>query len=699
MRRLGRNRTDPEPWIEQLVLNYETAIPPDKAAKATIIGVKDLTDSQDETDASCVLYLSDGVVHIPAVLTTQAWSRLQDMEERESYSGLENAIVCVKNLQLNFHMEPERENCQFYVTVNQISTIGQGSSHNAVPNCATLPSIKEQIRKTWRSRADEGSSQSQSILRLTDLLDAWVTDGGTQVTPLEVIDRPTPLSGPAPSLHNTDFSTQHSSTHSRVTPPPEACSSSHNMHLPTQAAPSHCTVDSPAGPSSSHLHHVAPPTRGQGPQSLADGSNAALLRKIMRRLADSALPLSKGDVAAPTQWHRDRLAYKEEECFSVPVCHFLRERIATATAASTSHSPPSGLAPPLSDEQPDQPITTQNEDPDLLPSSGERMDDSPRSSREMESVHEGGGWDVFAPVVDVLRSLSPSELSATPEDLQVLQSQSASVLPENLPLLQSQLDSATAQKLPVIEPQSDSATPENLPITKVPSDSDTTEDGLLTKIQSDSATPENLPLIHSQSASATPRKLPLLQELTSLQTPENLRHLDSQLASTSLEQFPLHQSLLARLNSAPIGSSTQNVSSNGSGAQKTGSTLPPYQPQLPLAISPSQRSTPRLSPEEEDSKAPRSPPSWIVQTQQTGSNHAEAGSPPKRRMFSLPSEQSWVHKDGSAFSYKYQASVQDRCALGRFTVHPEMIQWSVRYLLAPPHTSAAECDLKGAPKP
>ncbi|XP_048090407.1 adrenocortical dysplasia protein homolog isoform X2 [Alosa alosa] len=667
MRRLGRNHTDPEPWIEQLVLNYETAIPPDKAVKATVIGVKDLTESQDETDASCVLYLSDGVVHIPAVLTTQAWSRLQDMEERESYSGLENAIVCVKNLQLNFHMEPERDNCQFYVTVNQISTIGQGSSHNAVPNCATLPSIKEQIRKTWRSRTDESSSQSQSILRLTDLLDAWVTDGGTQVTPQEVIDRPTPLPGPTPARHNKGFPTPPGPTHSRKNTPPVSCSSFRNMYAPTQATPSHCTVDSPAEPSSSHHHCVAPPTSGQRPQSLDDGSKLALIRKIMSRLAHPTLPLSNDDVTAPTQWHQDRLSYKGEECFSVPGYHLLRERIATATAASTSRSPPSSLVPPLSDKQVDQPTTTQNEGPDQLPSSGERVDDSPRSSR----------------------------LSATPEDMQILQSQSASVLPENLPLLQSQ--SATAQNLPLIEPQSDSATPENLPVTKVPSDSDTTEDGLLTKIQSDSATPENLPLIQSQSASATPRKLPLLHGLTSLCTPENLRHLDSQLGSTSPEQFPLHQSLLARLSSAPIGSSTQNVSSNGSRAQKTGSTLPPYQPQLPLVISPSQlsgkRSTPRPSPEEEDdTKAPRSPPSWIAQTQQTGSNHNEVASQPKRRMFASPSEQSWVHKDGSAFYYKYQASVQDMCALGRFTVPPEMIQWSVRYLLASasPHTSAEE---------
>lgn len=235
-------------------------------------------------------------------------------------------------------------------------------------------------------------------------------------------------------------------------------------------------------------------------------------------------------------------------------------------------------------------------------------------------------------------------VSATPEDLPLLHSQSVSVLPENLPLLQSQSDTATARNLPLIEAQS-SVTPENLPITKSPSDSDTPEDLLLTKIQSDSATPENLPLVQGQTASATPKKLPLLQGLTSVRAPDNLKHQDSQPSSTSLEKFPLHQSLLARLSSAPIGTSTQNVSSSGSGAEKI--SLPPYQPPLPLGISLSQlsgkRLTPRPSPEDEDSGKPaRSPPSWIAHTQQTGSHHSQTGSQPKRRMFASPSKQSWV---------------------------------------------------------
>lgn len=243
-------------------------------------------------------------------------------------------------------------------------------------------------------------------------------------------------------------------------------------------------------------------------------------------------------------------------------------------------------------------------------------------------------------------------VSATPEDLLLLQSQSAAVLPENLPLLQSQSDAATVRNVPLLESQSDSATPEILPITVSPSDSDTPEGLLLTKIQSDSATPENLPLLQSQSASATPKKLPLLQGLTSVCTPDGHKHQDSQSGSTSSEKFPLHQSLLARLSGAPIGTSTQNVSSSGSGAEKI--SLPPFQPPVPLGISLSQlsgkRLTPRPSPEDEDSgKVARSPPSWIAHTQRTGSNHSHTGSQPKRRMFASPSKQSWVGGSPSPF--------------------------------------------------
>ncbi|XP_031414874.1 adrenocortical dysplasia protein homolog isoform X2 [Clupea harengus] len=654
MPRLGRNRTDPEPWIEQLVRSFGTTVPQDRAVKATVIGARDLTESQDEADASCVIFLSDGVVFIPAVLTTHAWTRLQDMEERESFSGLENAIVCVKNLQLNFHMEPELVSCQFYVTVNQISTVGQGSAHRGVPNCATLPSIKEQIHKTWRSRLDESSSESQYGFRLTDLLEEWEKYVNTEIPPQEMIDRPTPLS--------------------------EATPSHRNMNTPPGPSTSHQDVDTPKEPSTSY-HTITPPISGPHAQSLEGGVESVdggvesveggvesvetqVLRRIMSRLAPPTRAASYDDLTTPTQWDQDRLAYKAEECFSIPVCQLLipedqREKmIATVTAAaSISSSTPSGLVPPLSDRQTGQPIATQNDVQNQSPSPGERTDDWPRSSGvsvAVESVSEGSPWDIFAPVVDILRSSSSSETSATPDDLPLLQSQSASATPDDLPLLQSQSASVLPENLPFLQSQSDSTTAWNLPLIECQSDSD---NPLLTKIQSDSATPEKLSLTHSQWPSATLNKLSLLQGLTSLRTPENPRHLDCcQSGSTSTEKFPLHQSLLVRLGSAPIGTSTQYVSSNGSsGAKKTGSALPPYQLAcISSSHSSGKRATPCPSPEDEeeeeeedeDGKAARSPPSWIALTQRTGSNHGDRGSEPKRRMFASPSKQIWVSSPG-----------------------------------------------------
>ncbi|KAL2087868.1 hypothetical protein ACEWY4_016696 [Coilia grayii] len=632
MPRLGRNRIDPEPWIEQLIQDYGTPIPPDRAVKATVVGAKDLTESQDETDASCVVFLSDGVVFIPAVLTTQAWARLQDMEERESFSGLENAIVSVKSLQLNFHLEPELSNCQFYVTVNQMSTVGQASTHNAVPNC---------------TRLDESSSQSQYGFRLTDLLEEWEKNDDRYYTPQEMTDKPATLSEPTTSHHI--------------------------LNTPPGPSTSHPIMDSSAEPSPSYQYEL-PPTSSQWPPLLEEEEeteHVRLLRGIMRRLAPTT-PSQSHDVATPTRWDQDRLAYKVEEGFSLPAHHLLipedqRGLITTATAASTSSSTPSDLVCPPCDRQTDQPtsaqisqsdqpITTHRDIPDQLPSSGERTDDSPPCSgvlaeAEAESQREGGAWDVFAPVIDMLRSPSSSEISATPEDLPILQSQSAVVMPENLPLFQS---------------QSDSATPDNLPHTK---------------IQSDSVTPENLPVIQEAEA-ATPRKAPLLLGCTSL---------DSHSGSSSTEKFTFHQSLLARLSPNPVGASTQNVPSTGSLTERTGFTLPPYQAQVPSGLSPVQFSGKRFTPEEEDDEdanVARSPPSWIAQTQWTERGHCEGGSEPKRRMFLSPSKQTQVHTDGSAFSHKYQVSVQDICSLGNFKVPAEEIDWAMRYLLASSHTSA-----------
>lgn len=174
-----RTETEPEPWIEQLILNYGS-VQRDASVRAHVIGVSDLTESQrtDESDA-CMLFLSDGTVFIPAVLSAAAWEHMQELEERDTFSGLDNTTVSVRKFQLKFHMNPELMTCQFYLTINQLVSVGQVSLHHRPMSCTMLPSVKQQILKTWRSLMKESSVSSvssESGLSLSCLMGAWHND-------------------------------------------------------------------------------------------------------------------------------------------------------------------------------------------------------------------------------------------------------------------------------------------------------------------------------------------------------------------------------------------------------------------------------------------------------------------------------------------------------------------------------------------
>ncbi|KAL6468496.1 hypothetical protein MHYP_G00220200 [Metynnis hypsauchen] len=179
MRRYRRAEADPEPWIERLILNYGRS-QRETRVRAHVVGVSDLSDSvrTDESDA-CMLFLSDRAVFVPAVLSAAAWRRLQELEERETFSGLDNTTVSVREFQLNFHMDPELTSCQFYLTINQIITVGRVTKHYHPPSCTTLQSVKQQILKTWRSLMKESSVNSlnsQSGFPLSCLMGAWHND-------------------------------------------------------------------------------------------------------------------------------------------------------------------------------------------------------------------------------------------------------------------------------------------------------------------------------------------------------------------------------------------------------------------------------------------------------------------------------------------------------------------------------------------
>ncbi|KAK3533758.1 hypothetical protein QTP70_025833 [Hemibagrus guttatus] len=182
-----RTESEPEPWIEQLIQNYGKE-QRGTSVRAHVVGVSDLTESQrtDVSDA-CMLFLSDGTVFIPAVLSAAAWEHMQELEERDTFSGLDNTTVSVRKFQLNFHMDPELTNCQFYLTVNQIVTVGRVtrhhrppswqdiSTHDAAISQATNPDDMA-VRVSLMKESSVTSMSSQSGFPLSCLMGAWHND-------------------------------------------------------------------------------------------------------------------------------------------------------------------------------------------------------------------------------------------------------------------------------------------------------------------------------------------------------------------------------------------------------------------------------------------------------------------------------------------------------------------------------------------
>ncbi|XP_066504006.1 adrenocortical dysplasia protein homolog isoform X2 [Hoplias malabaricus] len=328
MRRYRGAELEPEPWVELLVQNYGQK-QRDISLRAHV--VSNLTDSMQMDESSvCMLFLSDGTVFIPAVLSTAAWERLQDLEEREDFSGLDNTTVSVRKFQLNFYMDTELTSCQFYLTVDQIISIGRVTKHYHPPSCTTLPSVKQQILKTWRSLMKEcsaNSMNSQSGITLSCLMGAW---------------------------HNDIIMDMLNDAIVKITTPIE--------------------------------YHPC--------------------------------------VATPTHWHRERLRYRGEVCFSAPVSHLLipeehRELLTADPGASSGSETQSGLVPPHIDTEIKHPITAPDQKRDLLTVAIDGSSDLELPtldhtrpeiccSRGEESGEGTSPWDIFCPAPDLLGTPSSS---------------------------------------------------------------------------------------------------------------------------------------------------------------------------------------------------------------------------------------------------------------------------------------------------
>ncbi|KAM9854144.1 adrenocortical dysplasia protein homolog [Aulostomus maculatus] len=175
-------RSKLSPWIERLIQCYGGE--GDRSSgqlKAHVTSVGQMTQSQAQGSEgpTWVLFLSDDVVQIPAILTSQAWEHLQDQEDRECCTSLINTSVCIRDYQLQFHMAMEQTKCRFFLSVGKLVSTSAGPVKDSSPCCTILPSVRLKIHRTWRellSRDTVDSQMSQSGFDLSELLGEWQHD-------------------------------------------------------------------------------------------------------------------------------------------------------------------------------------------------------------------------------------------------------------------------------------------------------------------------------------------------------------------------------------------------------------------------------------------------------------------------------------------------------------------------------------------
>ncbi len=170
------------PWIESLILSYDSQEGSSSGRlKAHVIGVGPMSQSQAQGSEgpTGLLFLSDGVLQIAAVLTASAWEHLQEQEDRECFTSLVNTTVCIQDYRLQFHMALEQTKCRFYLSVGELATTAAGPIKDNTPCCTTLPSVRLKICKTWKAllgQEAQDSQKSQCGFDLSELLGEWQHD-------------------------------------------------------------------------------------------------------------------------------------------------------------------------------------------------------------------------------------------------------------------------------------------------------------------------------------------------------------------------------------------------------------------------------------------------------------------------------------------------------------------------------------------
>lgn len=171
------------PWVENLILNYGGPEEEESGSvplKAQVVQVGQMTQSQvlaRGSDGPCgILFLSDGAVQLPAVLSESAWVQLQEQEDRDDLSSLLNTTVYVLDYRVRFHMNQELSKCRFYLSVGRLFSSAAGPVLAQPPCVTSLASVRTKICRTWRSQLGQDSQRSQCGLDLSDLLGEWQQD-------------------------------------------------------------------------------------------------------------------------------------------------------------------------------------------------------------------------------------------------------------------------------------------------------------------------------------------------------------------------------------------------------------------------------------------------------------------------------------------------------------------------------------------
>ncbi|KAI4825330.1 hypothetical protein KUCAC02_021016 [Chaenocephalus aceratus] len=181
MNRGARSRLPP--WIESLVLSYgREERSSGGRLKAHVIGVGEMSQSQAQGSEgpTGLLFLSDGELQIPAILSASAWEHVQEQDDRECFTSLVNTTVCIHDYQLQFHMAPELTKCSFFLLVGELATTAAGQVKDTPPVSTSQPSIRLKICQTWRALLAHQETQDSQVSQwgcdLSELLGVWQHD-------------------------------------------------------------------------------------------------------------------------------------------------------------------------------------------------------------------------------------------------------------------------------------------------------------------------------------------------------------------------------------------------------------------------------------------------------------------------------------------------------------------------------------------